>query len=112
LRIESDAAAYPTGATNNIGDHLLENDAARLSTLARYEERLARALAHVISVLDPDVIVLGGGLSNLDRLYENVLRLWSRYVLPDRVNTRLARNKHGDSSGVRGAAWLWDAAGT
>ncbi|MEK6211810.1 MAG: ROK family protein [Pseudomonadota bacterium] len=87
-------------------------DAACQSTLARYEERLARALAHVINVLDPDVIVLGGGLSNLDRLYENVPRLWSRYVFSDRVDTRLARNVHGDSSGVRGAAWLWDAPGT
>jgi len=59
-------------------------------------------------VLDPDVIVLGGGLSNLDRLYENVPRLWSGYVFSDRVDTRLVRNAHGDSSGVRGAAWLWD----
>jgi fructokinase len=83
-------------------------DAACQSTLARYEERLARALAHVVNVLDPDVIVLGGGLSNLDRLYENVRRLWSGYVFSDRVDTRLVRNAHGDSSGVRGAAWLWD----
>ena len=89
----------------------VSGDAACQFTLARYEERLARALAHVINVLDPDVIVLGGGLSNLDRLYENVPRLWSRYVFSDRVDTRLARNKHGDSSGVRGAAWLWGAPG-
>jgi len=82
------------------------------STLVRYEERLARALAHVVNVLDPDVIVLGGGLSNLDRLYENVPRLWSQYVFSDRVDTRLARNAHGDSSGVRGAAWLWDEPNT
>jgi len=84
-------------------------DSACESTLARYEERLARALAHVINVLDPDVIVLGGGLSNLDRLYGNVPQLWSRYVFSDCVDTRLVRNVHGDSSGVRGAAWLWDA---
>lgn len=83
-------------------------DAACQSTLERYEERLARALAHVINVLDPDVIVLGGGLSNLDRLYRNVPQLWSRYVFSDRVDTRLVRNIHGDSGGVRGAAWLWD----
>ena len=83
-------------------------DAACQSTLVRYEDRLARALAHVVNVLDPDVIVLGGGLSNLDRLYENVPRLWSRYVFSDRVDTRFVRNAHGDSSGVRGAAWLWD----
>jgi fructokinase len=98
------ADAIVAGAANG--------DAACQSTLARYEERLARALAHVINVLDPDVIVIGGGLSNLDRLYENVPRLWSRYVFSDRVDTRLARNVHGDSGGVRGAAWLWDAPGT
>ncbi len=97
------ADAIVAGAANS--------DAACRSTLARYEERLARALAHVINVLDPDVIVLGGGLSNLDRLYENVPRLWSQYVFSDRVDTRLARNAHGDSSGVRGAAWLWDRPG-
>jgi fructokinase len=76
--------------------------------LRRYEERLARALASVINVLDPDVIVLGGGISNAARLYTEVPRLWSRHVFSDHVATRLARNAHGDSSGVRGAAWLWD----
>jgi fructokinase len=74
----------------------------------RYEERLARALASVINVLDPDVIVLGGGMSNVAGLYTEVPRLWSRHVFSDHVATRLARNVHGDSSGVRGAAWLWD----
>jgi fructokinase/N-acetylglucosamine kinase len=68
---------------------------------------MARALAGVINVLDPDVVVLGGGLSNLERLYANVPRLWSRWVFSDRVFTRLVPPKHGDSSGVRGAAWLW-----
>ena len=82
-------------------------DAQCEATLARYEERLARALAHVINVLDPDVIVLGGGLSNLDRLYVNVPRLLQPYVFSDHVANRLVRNRHGDSSGVRGAAWLW-----
>jgi fructokinase len=77
-------------------------------TLARYEERLARALASVINVLDPEVIVLGGGLSNIERLYENVPKLWGSWVFSDVVRTRLVRNKHDDSSGVRGAAWLWD----
>lgn len=76
--------------------------------IALYEERLARSLATVINVLDPDVIVLGGGVSNLERLYESVPRLWSRYIFSDHVATRLARNVHGDSSGVRGAAWLWE----
>lgn len=76
-------------------------------TLARYENRLGRALASVINVVDPDVIVLGGGLSNIDRLYENVPGLWDRWVFSDHVSTRLMKNRHGDSSGVRGAAWLW-----
>jgi fructokinase len=76
-------------------------------SLKRYEERLARALAAVINLLDPDVIVLGGGMSNIERLYGEVPRLWGQHVFSDRVATRLARHAHGDSSGVRGAAWLW-----
>ncbi len=75
--------------------------------MARYEERLARALGSVINLLDPDVIVLGGGLSNIAALYEAVPALWAPYVFSDRVATRLTRALHGDSSGVRGAAWLW-----
>jgi fructokinase len=82
-------------------------DTAASASLRRYEERLARALAHVINLLDPDVIVLGGGLSNVAALYENVPRLWGRWVFSDRVDTRLQPHRHGDSSGVRGAAWLW-----
>ncbi len=78
------------------------------AALVRYERRLARALASIINVIDPDVIVLGGGLSNIERLYERVPALWAKYVFSDRVNTRLARAVHGDSSGVRGAAWLWE----
>lgn len=76
-------------------------------SLQTYEDRLARALAHVINILDPDVIVLGGGLSNCQRLYENVPKLWGRHVFSDRVDTLLVPPRHGDSSGVRGAAWLW-----
>src|SRR5260221_10600748 len=75
--------------------------------LERYEERLARALAGVINILDPDMIVLGGGISNIQRLYTNVPVLWQLHVFSDQVATRLAKNLHGDSSGVRGAAWLW-----
>ena len=81
-------------------------DAACQATLARYEERLARALAHVVNILDPDVIVLGGGMSNIARLYTNVPELMRPWVFSDRIDTRLAKNVHGDSSGVRGAAWL------
>jgi len=77
------------------------------AAMTRYEERLARALAGVINILDPDVIVLGGGVSNVDRLYRTVPQLWRPHVFSDQVATRLARNVHGDSSGVRGAAWLW-----
>ncbi len=82
-------------------------DTACEATLQRYEQRLARALAQVINILDPNTIVLGGGLSNIDRLYANVPRLWEAHVFSDRVTTRLLRHRHGDSSGVRGAAWLW-----
>jgi predicted NBD/HSP70 family sugar kinase len=77
-------------------------------SMLRYSERLARALASVINVLDPDVIVLGGGMSNVARLYTEVPRLWQRHVFSDQVATRLAPPVHGDSSGVRGAAWLWE----
>ncbi len=77
------------------------------ATLRRYERRLAKSLAHVINLLDPDVIVLGGGLSNLGRLYRAVPAIWDGYVFSDRVTTRLVPPRHGDSSGVRGAAWLW-----
>lgn len=84
-----------------------ESDPACEASLARYEQRLARALAGVINILDPDVIVLGGGLSNIERLYQRVPSLWCPHVFSDHVATRLARACHGDSSGVRGAAWLW-----
>jgi fructokinase len=79
------------------------------ASLARYEERMARALGSIINVLDPEVIVLGGGLSNIERLYQRVPQLWAPYVFSDRVATRLVPAKHGDSSGVRGAAWLWNS---
>ena len=81
----------------------LERDGER----ALYAERLARSLATVINVLDPDVVVLGGGVSNLEFLYREVPERWGRHIFSDHVATRLARNVHGDSSGVRGAAWLW-----
>ena len=87
-----------------------DNGSARL-TLERYEQRLARALASVINLLDPHVIVLGGGLSRLERLYETVPQHWGRWVFSDRVDTRLTPPVHGDSSGVLGAARLWDNPG-
>ena len=85
-------------------------NAAAEATLQRYERRLAGALASVVNVLDPDVIVLGGGMSNIDRLYTSVPLIWGEFVFAaggDVVRTRLGRAEHGDSSGVRGAAWLW-----
>jgi fructokinase len=83
-------------------------DEDAIDTFVRYENRLARSLAHVINILDPDVIVLGGGMGNVKRLYDNVPRLWGQYVFSDVVNTQLLAPLHGDSSGVRGAAWLWN----
>lgn len=82
-------------------------DARCAATLARHEKRLARALASVINILDPDVIVLGGGLSNIPRLYTNLPPLLRAHVFSDEVRTRIVAPAHGDSSGVRGAAWLW-----
>ncbi len=82
-------------------------DPACRATLGRYMDRLARGLASVINLIDPGVIVLGGGLSGISTLYEQVPRLWTRYIFSDRAVTRLLPPVHGDSSGVRGAAWLW-----
>jgi fructokinase len=82
-------------------------DAQAEHSLALYENRLARALASIINVIDSEVIVLGGGLSNVARLYENVPKLWSQWVFSDQVDTLLLPPKFGDSSSVRGAAWLW-----
>jgi len=86
-------------------------DAVAVTTLERFLSRTARALAAVINVLDPDVIVIGGGLSNIDAIYEQVPHLWTRWVFSagvgEVIRTRLVRARHGDSSGVRGAAWLW-----
>lgn len=97
-----DAAEIAAAATAGAADCL--------ATLGRYERRLARALAGVINLLDPDVIVLGGGLSKLERLYREVPRLWGDWIFSDQVVTHLAAARHGDASGVRGAAWLWPLA--
>jgi fructokinase len=83
-----------------------QGNAAAHATVERYARRMARGLAAIINVVDPDVIVLGGGLSNMAPLYERVPRLWMPYVFSDRIATTLVRAKFGDSSGVRGAAWL------
>ncbi|HCO91687.1 MAG TPA: fructokinase [Alphaproteobacteria bacterium] len=78
-------------------------------SLGRYIDRLARATATVINILDPHCIVLGGGMSNIAELVTEVPRLWPRYVFSDRIDTVLSAARHGDASGVRGAAWLWPA---
>jgi fructokinase len=96
-----------TLTSHEIVEGAARGDAACAASLARYTERLARALAHVINILDPDAIVLGGGLSNIDALYVDVPKQWGAWVFSDRVDTRILKNVHGDSSGVRGAAWLW-----
>lgn len=83
------------------------NEQAELA-LQVYEDQMARALASVINIIDPHVIVLGGGMSNIQRLYTNVAERWGEYVFSSEVHTRLLANIHGDSSGVRGAAWLWN----
>lgn len=90
-----------------IAERAAAGDAGCEATLRRYESRLARSLAGVVNVLDPDVVVLGGGLSKLARLYERVPALWKAHIFSDEVRTRLLPPAHGDSGGVRGAAWLW-----
>ena len=97
----TDAAALPARASSG--------DARATAALERHAARLARALAHVINLLDPDCIVLGGGLSNMAHLYERVPALWARWVFSDTVATPLLPARHGDSSGVLGAARLWDS---
>lgn len=85
-----------------------QGDEVSQQIVARYESRMARSLAHIINILDPHTIVLGGGMSNVKRLYENVPRLWKEFIFSDAVATRLVPPVHGDASGVRGAAWLWN----
>jgi fructokinase len=109
LAADHTAATGQTLAPPELAARAAAGDAGAEATLRRYDDRLARGLATVINVVDPDAIVLGGGLSNLRRLYATVPRLWPRYVFSDRVDTRLLPPKHGDASGVRGAAWLWAA---
>lgn len=103
------ALARDGGAANalELAARAAQGETAAMAALARYEARLARSLATVINLIDPDIIVLGGGVGDIARLYANVPQLWSPYVFSDRVTTRLAPPVWGDASGVRGAAWLW-----
>jgi fructokinase len=103
------AAAGITTTAEDVCARAEQGEAAAITILERYSATLARALATVINIIDPHVIVLGGGISNIGALYRQVPRHWRAHVFSDRVVTRLAKNRHGDSSGVRGAAWLWPA---
>jgi fructokinase len=94
-------------STHDIIAKAQEGDKKCVAALARYSDRLARALAQIINIMDPDVIVLGGGMSNVNSLYKDVPEAWKKYVFSDTVKTPLLPARHGDSSGVRGAAWLW-----
>ena len=105
----ADHAAHHGGAlaAPDIIAAMRTGDAAARASFIRYCDRLARALAHVINLLDPDVIVLGGGMSNVHEIYAEVPQRWGQWVFADDVRTPLRPARHGDSSGVRGAAWLW-----
>jgi len=104
LRVTGDALS-----THDIIAQARAGEAKAAAALARYTDRLARALAQVVNILDPDIIVLGGGMSNVDSLYQNLPMQWARYIFSDTIKTRIVAARHGDSSGVRGAAWLWPA---
>lgn len=103
-------AGYPGLPIPALLDKARAGDVEAAQALQRYMARLARALAHVINLFDPEIIVLGGGLSNIPGLYDEVPQLWGQWVFSDAVSTRLSAAKYGDSSGVRGAAWLWPSA--
>lgn len=107
----ADHAAHGSAAIDarTIVAEALRGDRAARATLERYVDRLARGLAGAINILDPDAIVLGGGLSEIGALYEQVPARWGRYIFSDRCDTPLLPPKHGAASGVRGAAWLWPA---
>jgi fructokinase len=110
--LAADHARVGGGAADADARHVVTlaraGDAAAKATLERYCRRLASALATVINVVDPDVVVLGGGLSQVDEIYAALPRLFGE-VFSDRCDTPVVRNRHGDASGVRGAAWLWPA---
>ncbi len=109
--LERDHAAHAgrAVASRDVVRAAAEGEPDAAATMARYHDRLARGLATVVNVVDPDVIVLGGGLSNVPGVAEAARAKLAAYVFSDRVVTRVVRNRHGDSSGVRGAAWLWPA---
>ncbi len=96
-----------TLSTHDIIAAAREGESKAVAALNRYTDRIARGLAGIVNILDPDVIVLGGGMSNVSSLYEDIPKVWGKYVFSDTVRTMIVPARHGDSSGVRGAAWLW-----
>jgi fructokinase len=94
-------------STHDIIAKAAEGEKHAVAALARYTDRLARALAQVVNILDPDIIVLGGGMSNVNTLYRDLPQDWGKYIFSDTIKTAVVPARHGDSSGVRGAAWLW-----
>ena len=99
--------SHPPLAAIDIAARAQQGDESAVLALQRYEERLAKSLASIINVIDPEIIVLGGGMSNIQQIYVNVPKIWNKYIFSDHVVTKLVPPMHGDSSGVRGAAWLW-----
>ena len=86
----------------------LKEDQKANEELSLYEDRLSRLIAVMIGIFDPEAIILGGGMSNIERLYKNLPKIVPKYTFSDKVRNKILKNKHGDSSGVRGAAWLWN----
>lgn len=107
LSADFERATGETADARTIAARAADGDPRADAALMRYETRLARALSQLVNILDPDIIVLGGGMSNVERLYVNVPPLMRPFIFGGTVRLKLARNVHGDSSGVRGAAWLW-----
>jgi fructokinase len=101
------ASGGRAASASEIATDAAAGNAVAVAVLRRYTDRLARALAGVINILDPDIIVFGGGLSNLDIIYRDLPKSLKNYVFSDACDTPCVKNQHGDSSGVRGAAWLW-----
>ena len=100
-----------TGKVLNVENILALSEAGDLNAQGIFNEfeiHLAKGLAQIINILDPDIIVIGGGLSNISRLYGNTIKIWDEYIFSDCINTKLVPARHGDTSGVRGAAWLWN----
>ena len=109
LQRHKEQSGQTVDSVESLVDAAAQGDTASTSSMIRYKKRLARSLAHVINIFDPEVIVLGGGLSNIESLYDEVPAIWQEWVFSDEVVTALRPARFGDSSGVRGAAWLWPA---